>query len=159
MQATANLPKTINEQHSKKPDPPTVTATTTPATQAKERYGRKCGSLSCQKVHGKKDQQTEHIVRLSIVCDKCEAVYYCSKACRKAAAEHHGTTCANRQQEHRQERNSRLQKIPCDGCDKVLLCTQMKRCSRCRAATYCSVDCQRNDWVKHKTMCVQTTRK
>jgi hypothetical protein len=29
----------------------------------------------------------------------------------------------------------------------------MKKCSRCRNATYCSVECQKQDWNRHKTEC------
>jgi len=32
----------------------------------------------------------------------------------------------------------------------------LKSCSGCRSAFYCSVDCQRFDWRRHKSMCVGT---
>lgn len=128
------------------------------ASKAKERYGRKCGSSSCNKVHGKKDEETEEVVRLTVVCEKCHSVYYCSKLCRKAAAKDHKSSCAQRKQEERERHDSRLKKIQCDVCKTVLPCTQMKKCSRCRASTYCSVDCQRRDWVHHKTSCVGTVK-
>lgn len=28
-----------------------------------------------------------------------------------------------------------------------------KQCSRCHIQRYCSIDCQKNDWVKHKNIC------
>mmetsp|Transcript_20515 Transcript_20515/g.43364 ORF Transcript_20515/g.43364 Transcript_20515/m.43364 type:complete len:143 (+) Transcript_20515:93-521(+) len=28
-----------------------------------------------------------------------------------------------------------------------------KRCSRCNQAWYCSAECQKNDWKKHKSVC------
>jgi hypothetical protein len=31
----------------------------------------------------------------------------------------------------------------------------MKKCSRCRQATYCSVECQRKAWAEHKAHCVK----
>lgn len=30
---------------------------------------------------------------------------------------------------------------------------KVHRCSRCRSARYCSKECQRADWAKHKTEC------
>jgi hypothetical protein len=143
---------------------PTTESTALPAekvasaSKAKERYGRKCGSPSCNKVHGKKGEETDEVVRLTVVCEQCHGVYYCSKTCRKAAAAHHKGSCAQRQVEERERHDSRLKKIQCDVCKKVLPCTQMKKCSRCRASTYCSVDCQRQDWVHHKTSCVGTVK-
>jgi MYND finger len=155
MQATASVVSVKEE--TKKPDPPAFTMMTS-AIQAKERYGRKCGNPSCRKVHGRKDETLQGIVRLSIVCEKCEAVYYCTKACRAEAADHHATSCANHHETQQKKHESNLKKIPCDVCDKVLPCTQMKKCSRCRASTYCSVECQRRDWIKHKGVCTGTKK-
>jgi hypothetical protein len=41
-------------------------------------------------VHGRKDETTQEVVRLSIVCEKCEAVDHRTKACR---AEGSGSSC------------------------------------------------------------------
>lgn len=30
---------------------------------------------------------------------------------------------------------------------------ELKRCSRCRSASYCSVECQRADWQLHRQVC------
>lgn len=127
------------------------------ANKAKERYGRKCGSKGCTRVHGKKDDESGEIVRLTVVCEKCASVYYCSKACRRAAAEDHKKFCDLRQNEERERHNSRLKKIQCDVCKKVLPCTEMKKCSRCRGVNYCSVECQRQDWIHHKASCSVAT--
>ncbi len=40
----------------------------------------------------------------------------------------------------------------CTGCLKQST-GQLKRCSKCRVASYCSVECQRTDWKKHKLNC------
>eukprot|EP00545_Synedropsis_sp_CCMP1620_P009674 CAMPEP_0119017644 /NCGR_PEP_ID=MMETSP1176-20130426/17214_1 /TAXON_ID=265551 /ORGANISM="Synedropsis recta cf, Strain CCMP1620" /LENGTH=387 /DNA_ID=CAMNT_0006971421 /DNA_START=30 /DNA_END=1190 /DNA_ORIENTATION=- len=95
------------------------------AIRAKERYGRKCGSSTCNKVHGKKDEETGEVMRLTVVCEKCQSVYYCSKTCRKAAAKQHRGSCAQNKEEERERHVSRLKKIQCDVCKKVLPCTQM----------------------------------
>ncbi len=41
----------------------------------------------------------------------------------------------------------------CDLCKKVP--QNLKRCSRCRAVFYCSPECQRADWAKHKASCIK----
>lgn len=44
----------------------------------------------------------------------------------------------------------------CDGCSKQrnpLTDPAMKRCSRCKLAKYCDVDCQKADWSAHKALC------
>jgi tetratricopeptide (TPR) repeat protein len=43
--------------------------------------------------------------------------------------------------------------IKCDHCEKVLGEENLKRCSRCRLVYYCSADCQKLHWKKHKEMC------
>lgn len=32
--------------------------------------------------------------------------------------------------------------------------TELKNCSRCKRAKYCSKECQRKDWKEHKPLCV-----
>jgi hypothetical protein len=39
----------------------------------------------------------------------------------------------------------------CNACQKVP--ENLKRCSRCRTAVYCSVECQRQHWAQHKKAC------
>ena len=39
----------------------------------------------------------------------------------------------------------------CDECIKEF--KEVKKCSRCMFAYYCSTDCQRTDWQRHKDMC------
>ena len=45
----------------------------------------------------------------------------------------------------------KLENGPCDVCGKE---ENTKACSRCRKAFYCSVECQKKDWVSgHKSVC------
>ena len=41
----------------------------------------------------------------------------------------------------------------CSRCGKIDSNTTMKKCSRCLAAYYCGVDCQKVDWPLHKGIC------
>jgi hypothetical protein len=42
--------------------------------------------------------------------------------------------------------------ILCGGCDKRFK-KKLKKCSKCKNKHYCSVECQRKDWPKHKLVC------
>jgi hypothetical protein len=44
----------------------------------------------------------------------------------------------------------------CDHCSKVWIGHQ--RCSRCQLAAYCTRDCQRKDWRRHKKWCGKTKK-
>lgn len=40
----------------------------------------------------------------------------------------------------------------CDGCGERLFC--MPKCTGCKKVSYCSVNCQRTSWSRHKLVCV-----
>ena len=42
----------------------------------------------------------------------------------------------------------------CAHCEKSR--ADLKRCSRCHTTNYCSSDCQRSDWKRHKVACIST---
>ena len=44
------------------------------------------------------------------------------------------------------------EQFSCAGCGKKSSIA-MKRCSRCKTMTYCSTECQKTDWKKHKLVC------
>ena len=47
-------------------------------------------------------------------------------------------------------------KFPCSYCNTYKLKKELKKCSKCYSARYCSIACQRRDWnIKHKKQCGQ----
>lgn len=118
----------------------------------KDRMGRPCGNPQCNKVHGTIDTNGE-MVRLVFKCRACNSEYYCSKACRESDRMDHQEDCIQRQNEREERRERRAKKVQCDTCQRRFPYTKMKKCSRCRKATYCSVDCQRLDWQRHRDVC------
>lgn len=121
----------------------------------RERLGKACGNPKCKKVQGKKDRTSGEIIRLTIKCKECFSEFYCSKACREKAKDKHRPDCLAKQQERKERREKKAKKVQCDTCQQKLPYTQMKKCSRCRQATYCSVECQRKAWAEHKAHCVK----
>jgi len=118
--------------------------------QTKDRYGRKCGNMGCEKVHGKRGDDGA-IIRLSVICKQCKISYYCSSECRSAAWAVHSLDC--------EAGKKRAKLVNCDACKKTLPYTRMKTCSRCRSAVYCSVECQRGAWPLHKVSCRKQEQK
>lgn len=120
----------------------------------KERMGKPCGYNACGKVHGQVDPETGFMVRLSSKCRECNSEVYCSKACREADREEHSNgTCKAKQRDREERRERKAKKVQCDSCVKKFPFTKMKKCSRCRQATYCSVECQKADWDRHRMNC------
>jgi hypothetical protein len=118
----------------------------------KDRLGMACGNSRCSKVHGKLDE-SGNMVRLYIKCRECHSAFYCSLACREQAIPEHTGACQKTKQEREERRERRTKKVECDTCQRKFPYTRMKKCSSCRNATYCSVDCQRVDWQRHKFHC------
>ena len=42
----------------------------------------------------------------------------------------------------------------CHKCDKIGKRKKLSKCERCHAVTYCSRECQREDWARHKENCI-----
>jgi hypothetical protein len=118
----------------------------------KERMGKHCGNPDCGKVHGRTDGQGE-IIRLSVKCRECHSEFYCSKECREGATESHHEDCQRKQRDREERREKKAKRVECDSCHEKFPYTKMKKCSRCRNATYCSVECQRSDWERHRSSC------
>jgi len=119
----------------------------------KSRMGKVCGNQACRKAHGKRDPDTGDTIRLSVRCKECHAEYYCSSTCKETAKEAHRPQCLIAQKERQERREKKAKQVTCDNCKKRSPYTKMKKCSRCRNATYCSVECQKQDWNRHKAEC------
>ena len=118
----------------------------------KERMGKPCGNRNCGRVHGRVDEDGD-MVRLSIKCKNCLSEFYCSPMCLEEAHNEHQLTCEQRQREREERRERKAKKVSCDTCCKKSPATKMKKCSRCRKATYCSIECQKSDWDRHRFEC------
>lgn len=132
---------------------PQAAPVSAPEPRLKERMGRPCGNPYCDKVHGKPDPSTGQIVRLVYKCRDCHGEFYCCKDCREQAKNDHLADCLEKQRDREERREKRAKRVQCDTCQKHFPYTKMKKCSRCRKATYCSVDCQRLDWQRHRDVC------
>ena len=42
----------------------------------------------------------------------------------------------------------------CCGCEQEFPKTALKRCSHCDRVQYCSKECQRKNWPRHKQFCI-----
>ncbi|KAL7561430.1 hypothetical protein ACA910_009287 [Epithemia clementina (nom. ined.)] len=122
----------------------------------RDRIGKPCGYAACGKLHGSFDAETGLVVRLAIKCRDCWSEYYCSRACREAHAPQHAAACRDQQHERQdRRRGKKAKRVQCDTCHIRFPYTKMKKCSRCRRATYCSVECQKGDWEVHKQICTK----
>jgi MYND finger len=117
----------------------------------KHRLGMECGNPDCLKIHGKVYEG--EVCRLYIKCLDCHSELYCSRDCRDEAKLSHRITCLDRRRQREEKRDKKTRKVECLSCARKFPYTKMKKCSSCRVATYCSVDCQRKDWAQHKFIC------
>jgi hypothetical protein len=116
-----------------------------------KRLGQKCGHSSCSKFHGQIIEND--VCRLCIKCQDCHSEFYCGKVCRDRGRLEHTEACREKCREREERREKRGKQVRCDTCTRKFPYTKMKKCSSCRLATYCSVDCQRMDWQRHKFDC------
>ena len=86
-------------------------------------------------------------------CSRCSSISYCSKSCQQHDWMKHKTSCQIPMKEERPESysSSDSTRDMCAACGKTS--DTLKKCSRCSSISYCSKNCQQNDWSKHKTNC------
>lgn len=118
----------------------------------KHRIGMECGNPECTKIHGHIGEDGL-MCRLYIKCLDCHSELYCSRDCRDDAKLSHRIVCLDRRRQREEKRDKKTRKVECLSCGRKFPYTKMKKCSSCRVATYCSVDCQRKDWAQHKFIC------
>ena len=85
-------------------------------------------------------------------CSHCKSFYFCSTACASApdgGLDAHYGVCKKAPDEigDPDEKKCRRCRSTCG--------TNLKACARCRNVKYCSADCQRADWNRHKTKCAK----
>ena len=98
--------------------------------------------------------------------DDARSVWYCDAECQKANWKEHKKVCLSiaknkeihdylsigRPVETRRDMKKILQQSR-----TCLCCNEPTKadlnCNRCKSALYCSVDCQRKDWPRHKPKC------
>jgi hypothetical protein len=109
----------------------------------------------------KKEQRTCEFNR----CQGCQRLVFCSESCRASCHASHAPACKAAQ--HQQAKNAKHPvHVACDSCSKNLplqspakygatekASVNRLRCSRCRLAHYCSIECQRRGWTRHKQYC------
>ena len=82
----------------------------------------------------------------TLVCSRCYSARYCSAACQMSDWPEHKKACP--ELEHRLL-FPQPPLPPCGNCGQP----GKRRCSRCAAVRYCSAECQRKAWKKHKKVC------
>jgi len=102
-------------------------------------------------------------------CSRCALVYYCSIKCQQADWPEHKKICSYKSNPSDDKLFQRLTtgvsnkdlykkktKI-CHFCkrkEKLDDGEKLKKCMKCRKVYYCSKECQRRDWQKHKKTCI-----
>ncbi|XP_061169952.1 uncharacterized protein LOC133179178 [Saccostrea echinata] len=85
------------------------------------------------------------------VCQRCKLQKYCSPECQKADWKTHKSICTVEGKPTCGNKKGPGSPLPiCANCRSQ---SAELRCSGCRVVYYCSKDCQKSDWNKHKTSC------
>lgn len=92
-------------------------------------------------------------------CTGCGKTWYCGKECQSNHWKEHRAVCRSVVTQPVTQRTANVSTEPvltrCAGCNKEG--NSLKRCA-CHFVAYCSKDCQRNDWTRHRVKCA-TIRK
>lgn len=94
-------------------------------------------------------------------CKTCRKVYYCSAECQKTNWPEHKKICVAG---HKTDTYSFVDRREMVGCSTSINMTnrcmtcyksrpKMAFCEKCQQVYYCSPECQKEDWEKHKTIC------
>ena len=89
-------------------------------------------------------------------CGCCGKAQYCGKICQKKHWKKHKIICNPQGEANPSDpaeslpSTSNIDLGKCEGCEKDF--SSLKKC-RCHQVAYCSVECQRKDWQKHRDIC------
>ena len=83
-------------------------------------------------------------------CTRCGETWYCNKQCQAGHWKEHKKIC---KPPAKKATKSEELSSKCSNCGKKT--ESLKRCGTCQVAAYCSKECQRNDWTRHKSECTK----
>ncbi|GBC02154.1 hypothetical protein RclHR1_04480018 [Rhizophagus clarus] len=102
------------------------------------------------------------------ICSKCKLVFYCSRDCQKEDWKSHKKECkstlstladvsiaeGNNEIKDNSEIETKKNNDTCSRCGKTSVVEVGGGiCSKCKLVFYCSRDCQKEDWKRHKKEC------
>jgi len=93
-------------------------------------------------------------------CSHCSEAQYCGQSCQRKHWKEHKPICNPQSEANPSVQAESSPSAPniaqnfdqnkCEGCEKEF--SSLIQC-RCHQVAYCSVECQRKDWQKHKDIC------
>ena len=86
-----------------------------------------------------------------MTCSGCHNASYCGIECQRKHWKVHKSSC--RIGSKAESIATSTVDITCGGCGKVSI--NLRKCTQCESVKYCSKECQRKDWIKHKTSCTK----
>ena len=86
-------------------------------------------------------------------CIRCGEAWYCDRQCQAGHWKDHKKICKPPVKKATKSLVTEEFSTKCSNCGKEA--ENLKRCGTCQVAAYCSKECQRNDWTRHKSECMK----